>query len=168
GLQPNTTYHFDVVATNADGQTTTRDGVFTTLPPLTASIAQASTLGPALRLTVACGGGFGPGTCTGAIKLTARGPGKHRHSVIVAAGSYSVSAGRRTTVRIVLNRAGQTMLTQQYVLATTISVRGTTPVTRKVTFMYRRITSKTPYTLGFAPGSTAYTQLSVARVPRVG
>ena len=65
--RPNTTYHFDVVATNADGQTTTSDGVFTTLPPLTASIAQASTVGPALRLTIACGGGFGPGTCAGPI-----------------------------------------------------------------------------------------------------
>ncbi len=31
GLAPNTTYHFDVVATNADGQTTSSDGVFTTL-----------------------------------------------------------------------------------------------------------------------------------------
>src|SRR6185437_6186189 len=97
GLQPNTTYHFDVVATNADGQTTTSDGVFTTLPPLTASIAQASTLGPSLRLTIACGGGFGPGTCTGPIKLATHLAGKHRHSVRVAVGSYSVQAGHRVT-----------------------------------------------------------------------
>ncbi|HET6869921.1 MAG TPA: choice-of-anchor Q domain-containing protein [Solirubrobacteraceae bacterium] len=168
GLRPNTTYHFAVVATNADGQTKTSDGVFTTLPPLTASIAQASTLGPALQLTIACGGGFGPGTCNGAIELTTRGPGKHRHSVKVAAGSYSVHSGSRTTVRIALNRTGRTMLTQQYVLATTMSVRGTTPVTRKVTFKYPVITSKTPFTLGFAPGSTTFTQLSVPHVPRGG
>lgn len=168
GLQPNTTYHFDVVATNADGQTTTSDGVFTTLPPLTASIAQASTLGPELRLTIACGGGFGPGTCTGPIKLTARGPGKRRHAVKVAAGSYSVHSGGRTTVRIALNRTGRTMLSQQYTLATTMSVRGTTPVTRSVTFRYPRIKSKIPFTFGFGPGSSTTSELSVTHVPRGG
>ena len=168
GLQPNTTYHFDVVATNADGQTTTRDGVFTTLPPLTASVAQASTRGPALRVTIACGGGFGPGTCTGPIGLTARLAGKHRHSVKVAAGSYSVHTGSRTTVRIVLNRAGRTMLTERYVLATTMSLRGTTPVTRRVTFRYPRIKSKIPFTFGFGPGSTTTSELSVTHVPHGG
>jgi CSLREA domain-containing protein len=168
GLRPNTTYHFDVVATNADGQTTTSDGVFTTLPPLTASIAQASTLGPALRLTIACGGGFGPGTCTGPIKLTTHLAGKHRHLVKVAVGSYSVQAGHQVTVRIVLNRAGQTMLTQRYVLATTMSVRGTTPVTRNVTFKYARIKSKIPFTFGFGPGSSTTSELTVTHVPRGG
>ena len=33
GLAPNTTYHFDVVATNADGLTTSSDGVLTMLRP---------------------------------------------------------------------------------------------------------------------------------------
>jgi len=168
GLQPNTTYHFDVVATNADGQTTTRDGVFTTLPPLTASIAQASTQGPALRLTIACGGGFGPGTCTGQIALTARSAGKHRHSVKVAVGSYTVQTGGRTTVRILLNRTGRTMLTQQYALATTMFLRGTTLVARKVTFSYPRIRSKIPFTFGFGPGSTTTSELTVTHVPRGG
>jgi hypothetical protein len=168
GLRPNSTYHFDIVATNADGQTTTRDGVFTTLPPLTASIAQASTLGPALRLTVACGGGFGPGTCRGPIKLTTHLAGKHRHSVKVAVGSYSVQAGHQVTVRLMLNRAGQTMLTQHYALTATMSVRGTTPVTRNVTFKYARIKSKIPFTFGFGPGSTTTSELSVTHVPHGG
>lgn len=168
GLLPNTTYHFDVVATNADGQTTTSDGVFTTLPPLTASIARASTLGPALRLTIACGGGVGPGTCTGPIALTAHLPGKHRHSVKVAGGSYSVPSGHHVTVRIRLNRTGRTMLTQQYVLATTMSLRGTTAVTRKVTFRYPRIKSKIPFTFGFGPGSSTTSELTVTHVPRGG
>src|SRR5581483_4145452 len=134
GLIPGATYHFDVVATNADGQTTTSDRTFTALPPLTASIARLSTLGPALRLTISCGGGAGPGTCSGPIALTARLSGKHRRSVTVAAGSYAVPSGQRATVRITLNRTGRTILTQQYVLATTMSVRGTTPARRKVTF----------------------------------
>jgi CSLREA domain-containing protein len=168
GLQPDTTYHFDVVATNADGQTTTSDGVFTTLPTLTASIAQTSTVGPALRVTIACGGGFGPGTCAGPISLSARPAGKHRHPVRVAAGSYSVGTGRQVTVRIMLNRTGRTMLTQQYVLPATMSVRGTTPVTRKVTFSYPRIKSKIPFTFGFGPGSSTTTELTVTHVPRRG
>jgi hypothetical protein len=168
GLRPNTTYHFDVVATNADGQTTTRDAVFTTLPPLTASIAHASTLGPAVRLTIACSGGFGPGTCTGPIALTARQAGKHRHPVKVAAGSYRVPVGHHVTVRMVLNRAGQTMLTQQYVLDTKMSLRGTTPIARKVTFSYPRIKSKIPFTFGFGPGATTTSQLTVNHVPGHG
>jgi CSLREA domain-containing protein len=168
GLTPNTTYHFDVVATNADGQTTTSDGVLTTLPPLTASIADASTLGPALRLTIACGGGSGPGTCTGAIQLTARLASKGHHTVNVAARSYSVNTGGRTTMRIVLNRKGQTMLSQHYTLSATLSVGGTTPLSRQVTFKYGRIKADVPFTLSFSPASSVASQLAVTGIPRGG
>ncbi|HET6869922.1 MAG TPA: choice-of-anchor Q domain-containing protein [Solirubrobacteraceae bacterium] len=168
GLVPGATYHFDVVATNADGQTTTSDGTFTTAPPLAASIAGTSTVGPTLSVTITCAGGSGPGACTGPIALTARPSGKHRHSVTVAAGSYSVPAGQQVTVKLGLNRTGRTMLTRQYVLATTMSVRGTTPVTRNVTFRYPRITSKTPYVFEFGPRSSTATQLIVVHVPRGG
>ena len=168
GLAPNTTYHFDVVATNADGQTTSSDGAFTTLPPLSASIANASTLGSALRLTIACGGGSGPGTCTGAIQLTARQPGKRHHTVKVAARSYSVHSGGRTTVRIVLNRTGLTMLAQHYTLSTTLSLRGTTHLSRSVTFKYKRIKADVPFTLSFSPNSSVANQLAVTGIPRGG
>jgi hypothetical protein len=178
GLVPGATYHFDVVATNADGQTTTSDGTFTALPPLTASIARARTTGPALTLTIACAGGSGPGRCAGTIHLTTPAASKRAHTpkhhggggkaLTVASGSYSVPSGGHAKVTIRLNQTGRTMLTQQYVLATTMSLRGTTRVSRKVTFRYPRITSKTPFTLGFAPGSTAFTQLTVSHVPRGG
>jgi CSLREA domain-containing protein len=168
GLVPGATYHFDVVATNADGQTTTSDGTFTTAPPLAASVAGAFTVGPTLSLTIACAGGSGPGACTGPIALRARLAGKHRHSVTVASGVYSVQAGRQVTVRIGLNRTGRTILTRQYVLATTMSVRGTTPATRKVTFSYPRIKSKTPFVFVFGPSSSTATQLTVIHVPRGG
>jgi len=168
GLVPGATYHFDVVATNADGQTTTSDRTFTTAPPLAASIAGASTLGPTLSLTIACAGGSGPGMCAGPITLTARAAGKHRHPLKVAVGSYSVQAGHQVKVKIGLNRIGRTMLTQQYALATTMSVRGTTPVTQNVTFRYPRITSKTPYVFEFGPRSSTATQLTVIHVPRGG
>jgi CSLREA domain-containing protein len=168
GLTPGATYHFDVVATNADGQTTTGDGTFTAAPPLAASIAGASTVGPTLSLTIACAGGSGPNTCTGPIRLTTRLGGKRRHSVSVADAAYSVQAGQQVTVRIALNRTGRTVLTQRYVLATTLSVSGTTPVTTQITFKYPRVTSKTPFALGFAPGSTTFTGLSVPHVPPGG
>jgi hypothetical protein len=167
GLEPNRTYHFAVVATNADGQTTTSDGVFNTLPPLTASIAQASTLGAALRLTIACDGGSGPGTCTGAIRLTAHLPGKRHHrSVKVGAASFAVNSGGRTTLRIVLNRTGLTMLAQHYTLPATLTLRGTTQLSRKVTFTYRRIKADVPFTLSFAGTSSVATQLAVTKMPR--
>jgi hypothetical protein len=167
-LVPGASYHFDIVATNADGQTTTSDGTFTAAPPLAASIAGASTLGPTLSLTIACAGGSGPGMCTGPIALKARAAGKHRRAVTVAGGAYSVQAGREVTVRIALNRTGRTMLTRQYLLATTMSVRGTTSVTKQITFRYPRITSKTPYVFEFGPRSSTATQLTVIHVPRGG
>ena len=176
GLAPGTTYHFDVVARNADGQTTTSDGTFTTLPPLTASIAHATTAGPSLSLTIACAGGSGPGRCAGTIRLTTQPASKHAHTAkrrgakapTVASGSYSVASGKRVRVRLNLNRTGQTKLSQSYVLATTLSLRGTTPVTRKVTFRYPRITSKTPFTFGFGSGSSTASQLTVIHIPRGG
>ncbi len=154
GLAPNTTYHFDVVATNADGRTTSSDGVFTTLPPLGASIARATTTGATLSLTIACAGGSGPGTCAGTIGLSAKVASKHRRArkVTVAAGAYSVSSGASETVTLRLNRTGQTMLSQHYKLVSTVSLGGTTQVSMPVTFRYPVIKSPVSYTWAFAPG----------------
>ncbi|HTP19633.1 MAG TPA: CSLREA domain-containing protein [Solirubrobacteraceae bacterium] len=168
GLQPNKTYHFDVVATNRDGQTTSADGAFITLPPLTASIARASTTGPALSLTIACGGGSGPGTCAGTIGLTSRVAAKHRRAVKVAAGSYSVHSGSRVTVRVGLNQAGRRLLTEHYSLSSTLSLRGTSHVTRGVTFRYPRIKAGIPFTASFSGSSTVFSELTVTGVPRGG
>jgi len=170
GLAPNTTYHFDVVATNADGRTTSSDGVLTTLPPLTASIAGATTTGPALALTIVCGGGTGPGTCTGPIRLSASDPGKHRGGRIqtVASGAYSVASGGRVTARLRLNRKGQAMLSQRYTLLSTVSVAGTTRLTRKVTFRYPLVKSPIGYTWAFGATSSTARELTVTRVPHGG
>ena len=170
GLAPNTTYHFDVVATNADGLTTSSDGVLTTLPPLTASIAGATTTGPALALTIACGGGTGPGTCTGPISLSASDPGKHRRgrTLTVASGTYSVASGGRVTAKLLLNRKGQAMLSQHYTLLSTVSVAGTTPLTRRVTFRYPLVKSPIGYTWAFASASSVARELTVTRVPHGG
>jgi CSLREA domain-containing protein len=174
GLAPNTTYHFDVVATNADGKTTTGDGVFTTLPPLTASIARATTTGPALALTIACAGGSGgsggSNACAGSIQLSANDPAKHRrnHKLTVAAGSYSVASGGRVTAMLRLNRKGQAMLAQHYALVSTVSVAGTTAITRTVTFRYPLVKSPISYTWAFASASSVANELTVMRVPRGG
>ena len=178
GLAPDTTYHFQVVATNADGRTVSSDGVFTTLPPLTASIARASTTGPTLSLTVACGGGSGPGTCAGKIRLTSHVAMKRAHAgrtkrpkaLTVATGSYSVQSGSRVTMRMNLNRKGQALLTEHYVLAGTVSLAGTTAVTRQVTFRYPVITSLINFTFAFNPGSSSSvaSELTVTGIPHGG
>jgi hypothetical protein len=176
GLTPNTRYHFQVVATNADGRTVTSDGVFTTLPPLTASIARASTSGPALSLTIACGGGSGPGTCAGKIRLTSRVATKHAHgrrakrtkTVTVAAGTYSVGSGSRVTVRLKLNRNGRGMLSENYSLATTVTLGGTTALAKRVTFRYPVIKSDVTFTFSFNHGPIVASVLTVTGVPRGG
>lgn len=173
GLAPNTIYHFDVVATNADGRTTTSDGVFTTLPPLTASIARATTTGPALSLTIACAGGSGgsgANICAGTIRLSATDPAKHvrKRKLDVAAGSYSVASGGRVTARLRLNRKGQAMLSQHYTLLSTVSLAGTTRVTRKVTFRYPLVKSPVSYTWAFGASSSVADELTVTRVPHRG
>jgi CSLREA domain-containing protein len=174
GLAPNTTYHFDMVATNADGLTTSSDGVLTTLPPLTASIAGATTTGPALALTIACGGGTGgsggSNICTGPISLSASDPGKHRRgrTLTVASGTYSVASGGRVTAKLLLNRKGQAMLSQHYTLLSTASVGGTTPLTTRVTFRYPLVKSPIGYTWAFAGASSVARELTVTRVPHGG
>lgn len=177
GLAPGTTYHYDVVATNADGRSTSSDHVFTTLPPLSASIARATTTGSALSVTIACAGGSGPGRCSGTIRLTARGVTKRPHAKkhrgkpqLVATRAYAVASGRRVTVKVRLNRAGQRLLNAHYVLSTTLSLRGTTRLTRAITFRYRKLTHKFTYEWSFPPGSTsgAATELTVGPLPRGG
>jgi hypothetical protein len=79
-----------------------------------------------------------------------------------------VQSGGQVTVRIPLNGTGQKILTHQYVLPATLSVRGTTSARRQVRFSYPRVLSKTPFNLGFAPGSTTFTRLTVIHVPRGG
>ena len=173
GLAPNTTYHFDVVATNADGRTTTSDNVFTTLPPLTASIARATTTGPALSLTISCAGGSGgsgSNICAGAIRLSATDPAKHgrKHKFDVAAGSYSVASGGRVTAKLRLNRKGQTILSQHYTLLSTVSLAGTTRVTRRVTFRYPLVKSPVSYTWAFGASSSVASELTVSQIPHRG
>jgi hypothetical protein len=176
GLQPGAIYHFDVVARNADGTTASSDGVFIALPRLTASIARASTTGPSLSLTIACGGGSGPGTCAGRIRLKSHVPMKRAHAdrtqrpkaLTVGSGSYSVRTGNQVTVRIKLNRNGRTLLSAHYSLASTVTLGGTSAVTKQVTFRYPVIRSDVIFTFSFKGGPIVATQLDVTGIPHGG
>ena len=99
GLQPSTTYHYRVVATNGDpvatdgtpGQTVSADATFTTpavasspppppappappAPPvpaaLAASVGAVSASGPNAKLTISCSGGAAGAVCSGPITLS--------------------------------------------------------------------------------------------------
>jgi CSLREA domain-containing protein len=180
GLLPGATYHFDVVATNPDGTTTSADAVFSTLAPLSASIAGAATAGPSLSLTIVCAGGSGPGTCSGPISLAARSAtkkapnkkhrGKHGAGKpqVVAAGAYSVASGGQVTVKMHLNPLGMRLLSAQYVLPTTLSLGGTTPMTLPVRFSYPVIKSGVGYTWAFGATSSTANELTVTRIPQGG
>src|SRR5262249_16769145 len=112
----------------------------------------------------------GPGICAGTIGLSASDPAKHhrKHKITVASGRYSVASGRHVTVRLTLSHKGQAMLTQHYTLASTVSLRGTTRISRKVTFRYPVIKSPIGYTATFGGASTAFSELTVSKVPRGG
>jgi hypothetical protein len=189
GLTPNTTYHFDVVATNGDGTTASGDRTFTTLPPVSASITSASTSGPTLSLTIACGGGSGGGACAGPITLTSHvtaqsgntvavtsrkhKPKKHKPKrvtkvVTVGKSSYLVAVGKRVTVKINLNSTGQKLLAQRYTLPTTLTVGGTNVLSKKVTFSYPVIHSPISFTWTFNSSATVAQNLSVAGIPSGG
>ena len=49
GLLPNTTYHYELLATNGDGTSTTADGTFTTLPATTQTPPRLSAVGQSPR-----------------------------------------------------------------------------------------------------------------------
>ena len=180
GLAPNTTYHFDVVATNADGQPRRATGRSPRCRRSAASIARATTAGPALSLTIACAGGSGLADVRGrsgsprsrrASEVTRQADPQHpgAKAPTVAGGSYSVPSGKRVTGadQRSIALAGRCSA-QHYVLATTMSLRGTTQVTRTVTFRYPRITSTTSYTFGFGSGTSTATQSTVIHIPRGG
>jgi CSLREA domain-containing protein len=185
GLTPNTTYHARVVAGNGDGTTTGGDISFTTPRLVSASLVSASSSGAGLALTISCNYGSPTDRCTGPITVSSHVSTRAGKTVAVAAsthrkpkskpkkitvvklatGSYSVAAGTRVTVKLALSATGRKLLNEFYRLPTTVTVGGTTPITKPVTFSYSRIRSPVAFTWVFNPRYSIAQELTITGLP---
>jgi hypothetical protein len=130
--------------------------------PLRAMIVSRSTAGSVLTLTIACKNGSASDMCSGPITLTATGGKK------VATASYSVVTGKQTTVTIPLDPSGKRLLLKTYKLAATLSLGGTSTLTRAVHFHYQVIESPISFTWAFWPTYTRAQELAVSAIPTGG
>jgi CSLREA domain-containing protein len=186
GLVAGTTYHYEIVATNGDGTSTTADSTFITTSGQSASAGGATTSGSKLTLTVSCGGGDSGAICTGPITLTSHVTTQGKTVVAVAAsvakkkhkkrkpkpkpkvttvqtvggGSYSVASGHTQIVTLNLNRTGLKLLAQFYRLPVTVTLGGPSSAKLTMTFSYPRIKSVFTY-LAHDNGTDVFSQLSV-------
>jgi CSLREA domain-containing protein len=190
GLAAGTTYHFQIVATNGDGTTTSGDGTFQTTLPTAASIASSSSSGPLLSLVIACNGGGPTSRCSGPITLTShvitqgssivavtavakrhkpkpkRGPKKVTKRVIVGRGTYSVATGTHSTVKIRLNAEGLKLLAARYKLPVTVTLTGAGTTSKTVILSYARLHILPAYQWAFSKTFAFATQLTLSGLPR--
>ena len=134
----------------------------TAIVPPRAALVSRSTAGSVLTLTIACRNGSAGGVCSGPITLTANGGQK------IGSGSYSVATGKQTTATVPLDSAGLSLLAKSYKLAATVSLAGTTALTRNVHFHYPKIDAPISFTWAFSVSSTVAQALSVSGVPAGG
>lgn len=99
-------------------------------PPLRASLRKLSTHATTAELKIACQGLPGE-TCKGTVTLTARAKGRTK---TIARGSYTAAAGRSVKAALKLNRTGKSLLARIHRLTAQVTIGGTTPIKRKVTF----------------------------------
>ena len=196
GLSPGTTYHFDIVAVNGDGTTVSPDATFTTIRATALSISNSSTTGPQLILTLACNGGTSGSRCSGPIALTSKvtsqgkslvavsasaakpkpkpkpkpkkggAPKKVTKTMTVGKGAFSVASGHTATVRLKLNATGLKLLSQFYKLPTKVSLGGSAPASKNVTFSYARLHVVPAYQWAFSKTFAFATQLALSGLPR--
>jgi hypothetical protein len=130
--------------------------------PLRVRLVSRSTDGPVLTLVVACKNGLASDVCSGPITLTATGGQK------VGNGSYSAASGMQSTVTIPLDSAGLHLLSKSYKLTATLSLAGTTTLTRTVHFHYPRITAPIASLWAFTRFYTIVQELAVSEMPAGG
>jgi hypothetical protein len=166
GLTASTGYHVQVVATNADGTSSTSDMTITTaiaaagpVAQATASVAHATVTGNVVLVSLACA--KGGSICSGALKLSSRVTTKGKKIVAVAAaagskkkakrktvtrtvgsGRYSITAGQTKVIKLTLNAYGKRLLKARGRLPTMLTITGPARLTKKVTFIYKRSRNK--------------------------
>ena len=117
-------------------------------PQLRAVLVSRSTLGSQLTVKIACRGGLSTDTCSGPIMLTSKATTKIPAET-VGTGSYSVASGQQSTVDVTLDAKGLSLLAQYYKLAATLTLSGTSAITKPVHFHYARINSFVSVTISF-------------------
>jgi hypothetical protein len=166
GLAAHTTYHAQVVATNADGTSSSNDMTFSTPavgPPTvataTATVRHTAISGSVVLISLSCTAAGS--ACAGALKLSSRVTTKGRKVVAVAAvagrtkkpkrrittrtvgsGRYNLAAGKTTVVRLTLNAYGKRLLKARRRLPAKLTATGPAHISRKVTFLYKRSRKK--------------------------
>ena len=188
GLSPGTTYHFQIVAANGDGTSTSGDGTFRTTLPTVASITSSSSAGPVLSLVISCNGGSTTSRCSGPIRLTSHittqggsivavtaakkrpkpkgGPKKKTKKVVVGSGKYSVATGKHSTIKLKLNAAGLKALAARYKLPVTVTLTGAGTTRKTVTLSYARLHLNPAYQWAFSKTFAYATELKLSGLRR--
>jgi len=159
GLTAGTTYHAEVLATNSDGTSSTSDLTVSTPVAATASVAHTTITGNVVLVSLACTAGASG--CSGALKLSSRVSTKGKKIVAVAAaagrkkkarrktatrtvgsGRYSIAAGQTKVIKLTLNAYGKRLLKARRRLPAMLTITGPAPLTKKLTFIYKRSRKK--------------------------
>ncbi len=129
GLRPATTYHYRLVAANADGPALGPDRTFTTLPRLHAKLSglpgsgQISGLATnGLKINVSCSQGCSISASLVINGGTARKLGLGRRSITIAKASGKLSRAGTSHVHLKLSRKGKQYVSRFSGLAVTLSV----------------------------------------------
>ena len=138
GLQPGTTYHYRLVASNASRATDGADATFKTAaappppppaPPTKLKVGKVKIKGDVASIPLSCSGGAAAvckGTLSETIRVKIR--VKHRHKIVtetLASGKFSIKAGAGKTVKLTLNKKGRNALaaSRSHKLRVTLTVR---------------------------------------------
>jgi streptogramin lyase len=159
-------------------------------PSLGALLGSTSTTPTTVSLTISCQG-LPTQTCSGPITLTSHvttqgskilavaattrkkpkpkpkpKPKKVTKVETIATGSYSVGAGQSTTVKLTLNSTGKKVLTARYKVPATLTVSGTSSLSKTVTLSYGRLHIVPAYQWAFSKTFAFATQLTLGGLPR--
>jgi hypothetical protein len=85
--------------------------------------------------------------------------------VKVAAGTYTIAAGKKAKVTIKLNTAGKKLLNRFYRVPSTLKITGAITSTRKMTFSYSRVHAVVKATWAFGKSHTSVHLLTVSSLP---